>query len=145
VAGGQPAHARQHRAAHPGCGDAVLIGDAAQMPVEDAHGEFADAELAEAGEELAVQAVAVGLHGDGETPSRPAYQASASADTRLSPVIGGRVAIGDEGVDVRPQLGVGLAAPGNGSGQSRALPSGGGSSDDQVRRLASGAGALRQA
>jgi hypothetical protein len=58
VAGGQRAHAGQHGAAHPGGGDAVVVGDVAQVSVEDAHGKLADAELADAGQQLAVQPIA---------------------------------------------------------------------------------------
>jgi hypothetical protein len=48
--------------------------------------ELADPKLAEAGEDLAVEPVAVGPHGMGESPSRWLYQDSASTETRLSAV-----------------------------------------------------------
>ena len=40
------------------------VGDAAQVPVQDAGAELADPELAEAGEDLAVEPVAIRLRSD---------------------------------------------------------------------------------
>jgi hypothetical protein len=42
VAGGQCAHPGQHRPAHSGGDDPVGVGDAAQVPVQDADAELAD-------------------------------------------------------------------------------------------------------